>query len=513
MPTANQRNLNAALLVMLWIIAYALTVDSVFPLGDDLAHLVVDRGVPIPKRGLWVSNRVVDGFFAAFTFQTFEPLYNVLPGIAARKDFVDLFRAFNALIYSTALGCAALLLHRTVCKWDGKGRLQILFAWLVALCALFQWMPPNAGMTDLFAYQITAVITLGFLSITYPLSDLRSTASNPPLDQPFSRSKYLFLSLLAYLTAVGLEAFVAFAWLWILAHYVTSSRSFLRRFRTMSDRRSMFPSTFRGSLNRHTIALQFLLYSVWSIHALTTSGRTRTGLAAGPESMSWSNVADLGLMAIRSPGAQLLILAMVCAIGYCLLRRINVRGVARDKLIDRDTMVFLSTFSLIVGAGYLAGLVALGVVTRIDYVNDARLVFPLKFVLLAQLLTLSLSLLDSLVSETLKGVAVVVSLACSVAVLTDQMSLAAKQHETAEPIRDAFRRAALAQDEFVSVPFSLPNTIPGNEGYPLLPAAKAADWYRSSYRLMLNKYYGTHFDQSGPVFRAEDDTVAPAPLR
>ena len=66
------------------------------------------------------------------------------------------------------------------------------------------------------------------------------------------------------------------------------------------------------------------------------------------------------------------------------------------------------------------------------------------------------------------------------------------------------------RDEFVGVPFPLPHTIPGNEGFPLLPAAKAADWYRSSFRLMLNTYYGTHFDPAGPVFRSNDDTAGPS---
>jgi len=511
MPTPNHRNLNVALFAVLWIIAYALTVDSAFPRGDDLLHLVADRAVPIPKRGLWISNRVIDGFFTAFAFRSFEPLYRVFPGLGAGRDFVDLYRAFNALIYATTLGCAALLLQRTVLAWTEKSGLQLFFAWLVALCALFPWIPPNAGMTDLFAYQVTAVITLALLSIAYPLHDLGYGTRSQSGGQPFSRSKYLFLSLLAYLTAVGLEAFVAFAWLWIGAHYMLSSSLHLRRARVTRDTPS--GSTSRISLNRHTIALQFLVYSVWSLYALTTSGRTRTGLAAGPGSASWSNVADLAVVAIHSSGAQLLTLATVCGIGYCLLHEIKVPGVRRDKLIDRATVILLVTFSFIVGTGYLAGLIMLGAVTRIEYVNDARLVFPLNFVLLAQLLVLSLSLLNPLAGATLKRLAVVVALACSAAVLVDEMSFAAKQRELARSIRDAFRRAALARDEFVNVPFPLPHTIPGNEGYPLLPAAKSADWYRRSYRLMLNKYYGTHFDSSGPVFRLEDETAGAAPSR
>jgi len=511
MPTPNHRKLNAALLAVFWIIAYALTVDSVFPRGDDLVHLVADRAVPIPKRGLWVSNRVIDGFFTAVAFRTFEPLYGLFPGLGAGRDFVDLYRAFNALIYATTLGSVALVLQRTLRTWTENGRLELVFAWLVALCALLQWMPPNAGLTDLFAYQVTAVITIAFLSIAYPLQGIGRSTKSGTEGQPFSRSTYVIVSLLAYLTAVGLEAFVAFAWLWIAAHYLLSSRFLLRRTRAMRDTPSNFPATAPIGRNRNTITLQFLVYSIWSFHALTTSGRTRTGLAAAPASVSWSNVADLALAAIHSPGAQFLALATIFGIGYSVLSGSNVPGVRRDKLTDRDPVNFLVMFSLIVGVGYLAGLVALGVATRIDYANDGRLVFPLKFVLLVQLLVLSLSLLDSLASATLKRVAVVVAVACSAVVLVDQVSLAADQRELAQSIRDAFRRAALARDEFVSVPFPLPHTIPGNEGYPLLPASKAADWYRSSYRLMLNKYYGTHFDPSGPVFRANDDASVPAP--
>ena len=513
MSTTRYRHLKAGLLALLWLAAYALTVDSVFPRGDDLAHLVADRAVPIPQRGLWVANRVIDGFFTAFTFQAFESLYSVVPGIRAGRDFVDLFRAFNALIYATALGCAAALLCRSLRVWIRKGLLQFLFAWLAGLGALFQWMPPNVGMTELFAYQVTAVITIAFLSIAYPMIDPGGDAMGQPAAERFSGSTYLLLSLLAYLTAVGLEAFVAFAWLYIAAHYATSSGFFLRRSRASPGPRSMFPSTFRDSLNRHTIALQFLVYSIWSIHALTTSGRTRVGLAAGPQSVSWSDVLELTLMAIRSPGAQLVALVLVFCAGFGLLRSVHLAGVDRGLMIGRNALVSQFAFSLVVGAGYLAGLVALGAVTRIDYVNDAKLVFPLKFVLLVQLLALSLSLLSALTSGAMKRIAVVVVFAWCAAVVASQMSVATGQREAARQVRDAFQRAALAQGNVVGVPFPLPQAIPANEGYPLLPAANAADWYRRSYRLMLNKFYGTHFDSSGPVFSAQDDAVVPRPAR
>ena len=157
----------------------------------------------------------------------------------------------------------------------------------------------------------------------------------------------------------------------------------------------------------------------------------------------------------------------MCGIGYCVLYRVDAPGVLQDNLIDRDTVVLLAMFSLIVGAGYLAGLVALGAVTRIDCVNDARLVFPLNFVLLAQLLVLSVALLDSSASAMLKRGAVVVALACSATVLLDQMSLAAKQCEMARSVRDAFRRAPRSRGtSSLACRSRCPIRFPATKGFP-----------------------------------------------
>ena len=511
----NRKYLGWGLLAFLGIIAYALTQGSVFPQGDDLAHLVTDRAFPVPERWIWISNRVIDGFFNAYFFQLFQILYDIFPGLGAARDFVDLYRAYNALVYSVFVIAAVSLTNLTVREFVGKGSFELLVTSLLAFCAVLRWMPPNVGSTFLFAYQVTAVITLAFLLLAYPPFRFESAARDELAREPLSRPRYVLLSLLAYLTAVGLEAFVVFAWLYIAAYYAALFTVHLRSSPARRDMRSILRSMSPSGLQTHTITLQFLLYSVWSLYALTTSGRTRIGLTPGAELVSWYRFPALDMASIRSSGAHLLALVLISCIGYALLRRIGNRGsrVARDRLFAPTTLLSLFVFSSVLGFGYLGGLVALGDIASINYVNDPKFIFPLKFVLLTLLLALLLPLVGLFRNALLEGVAVVGLFVYCTAIVAEQMMQAGKERVAAERIRKAFRAAAVAPDNFVSVPFVLPNIIPNNEGYPLLPAGKAAEWYRTSYRLMLNKYYKANFDNFGPIFYTKDDAAASGPPR
>jgi len=64
----------------------------------------------------------------------------------------------------------------------------------------------------------------------------------------------------------------------------------------------------------------------------------------------------------------------------------------------------------------------------------------------------------------------------------------------------AFASAAMSNTDAVEINFCLPQ-VQGNEGYPLLPGPKAAQWYRQSYRIIYEKYYNHYFTQQGPFFK------------
>ena len=102
--------------------------------------------------------------------------------------------------------------------------------------------------------------------------------------------------------------------------------------------------------------------------------------------------------------------------------------------------------------------------------------------------------------EIINGMLATTLLVAAVYSLGDMMNKADKRIPELAKMRYAYDQAAKASGNEVFINFTLPTRFKHNEGYPLLPGENAENWFRNSYRKMLNKYYGTNFDRSGPVF-------------
>jgi hypothetical protein len=71
-------------------------------------------------------------------------------------------------------------------------------------------------------------------------------------------------------------------------------------------------------------------------------------------------------------------------------------------------------------------------------------------------------------------------------------------------VSEAFEMAAASQSDAIELSFCIPDLTNKDGGYPVLPSAKAADWYRASYRWIFESYYGRYFSEIGPVFSLDD---------
>lgn len=491
------------LFAILWGIIFSMLINNVFPYGDDIRKMASpDNPFPIPMPHLWIGNRVVDGFFIHYSFELFAHIYEIFYRVGAGypKTFLDLFQTFASIVYASVFVLYTILFQRTARSFGGLGGLVVpaTVAVMVAGCFMF-YAAPYWELTTLFAYTITALISLAFLLTAFPLHGLSWAKGAGENRENLSGAKLIVLSVGSYFVAVGLEIFVVFSWIYIISYYMAI---IVTRPGFDGTLRDGYLAVIRDIKGRFSIIFQFALYSGWAMYAVATSGRTEQGVKGAISAVPHFDYLSL---VERSWGAKLLLGIMLACLllvlGKIAFKKEWVGKLTRVSSISKLARIQpWATFLFFLSFGYAVALVWLSELTAKQYFVSTNFLLPLMFVVLLCVFLPLLFLVERYAYGWIKGASFLVLLMFFVLGLGNAMKGGHFTRKNEEQMRMALDEAARVKNGPVEVDFQLPHQVTGNEGYPLLPGKHAAGWYRWSFRKVLNRYYGTHFNKSGPVF-------------
>ena len=490
--------------LFIWIGLFLLLQDSIYVKGDDPDKIFWHRPVPVPNVGSWIGNRVVDDYVQGFLFQTFELIYEFFLPIGKSGNFLSMFQTFNSIMFASVYIGWLYLFVRTTKELYSDDNHDIWAAFVFSagvLGSLIMYI----NMSIMFAYQVTALITVYFLLSAFPLGALKILPGTETNDEAVDREKNsVFLLLCAYLVAVSLESFMIFSWQYIGCYYL----ALLTKLFILGDRNLLFQKLWTKIKCDQRILLPFFLFSSWALYSVSTSGRTQRGLSAAPESL-----ADLPLLKYKvfefafhkSTYFKIPILFSLILLVFFVLFAKNVLDAMREGGIRsvRDRFLNISPFVMFLMTlifVYTVSLLLLSELTNINYVNDNKMRLPLDFLTLTFVFILGLDIVKKAKIPVFNAVLIIWMFVGLLAVFGDNITLSSASHIEAEKQRNAFDLASKATGNVVKIPFEPPKSGYGDS---VLPGPHAPDWYRKKYRLMLNRYYGTTFDHTGPVFVIE----------
>jgi hypothetical protein len=521
---------------------------AAFPQGDDSIHLFEWAKYPLPEPGEHIPHRVVDAFFNRFLFLAFRPI----DSIASGGSFFHAFARYTGLLNGiAACWLTALSYHFSLsgvrCK--NGSRLAIL------ACSLALTLQVVFGdTTHAIAYNLTLAICLSFVTAVMPLGYI---LGNPALLYRYNSGDcaYYALVVLSYFTAFGMEIYAVFAWVYFLAGIVCRNLWAIEFASTTDDmniRRSQFfrnsesdlqddrtsglvsewvlPRLFKPPFMRllrsrvfTRYGSLFLWYAVFSLIALLFllgSGRAasiRTNPLAGfSELMEYTigfmrgfrrnPIFTLWILLIATIGVNSIVLLFCDGLQKCSdkCKSIGARLVAHFQPFWFCLLVNAGYFMILFVAGYKDSRIFVATLESPEFYTGRSILFlsPILYVNLA---------------TALRGVAILgdkIRPIIAPFLLFSLLVLLSSSFHFLESVRDrslvrlqvetAFEMATRSKSDKIELSFCIPDLTNKQGGYPILPAASAAEWYRASYRKIFKYYYNKDFSEKGPVFSLND---------
>jgi hypothetical protein len=493
----------------LWIVIYAAIfiillacyAAAAFPHGDDADHLLYGPlNHALPQSG-WIANRVIDAFFNRYLFLLIRPVDYFFNG----ANFFQSFAKYTGFINAAIATCLVALVSR-ISIGDAKVN-SILKASILACCLSLTLRVMSGDTTHAIAYNLTTLVTIGFVFSLQPISTLFS-AGRSSLEYVSEQTFYALIPA-AYFTAFGLEIYMLFAWAYIFSFVIACHVSSGARSSSQGLANSL---KFLKRPNRFQYIL--FLYAGFSatslLFLLRWSGRT--GRNEDKVQYSLSSISDYFIDFIQSFAHNRVsiffaltasTIAAHAAYTYATNKNHSrfYNGTKDDSHNNASSIRPLVFFGILNGA-YLAILFVAGhkdnQIMVASYNKSLLFLSPLLYINLALFLRCIISF-----SERIKVILPLFALGSLLLVFSfsfhflsgirDKSSLSMK-------VSKGFEVAVSSQSDIVKVPLCIPNSTPGNGGYPIFPSETAQAWYKKSYNDLFRVYYNKHFSPDGPIF-------------
>lgn len=504
----------AALVIILFLILYFYYDAAAYPQGDDAIHLFAWAKHALPEPGGHIANRIVDAFFNRFLFLVFRPVDYAISGGTFFHSFARYTALLNATIacWLTAL-TAYLSYSRLKCNTATRSSIMA--------CSLALTLQVVFGdTTHTIAYNLTLAICLSFITAVMPVHNIFADLSlgNQP---DLGSNAFYVLVVLGYFTAFGMELFTVFAWIYFLAG-LASHRLCLN-----ACNPAQYKINFIGLLKPSEAISRYrqlyIYYAIFSLVALIFL--LGSGRGSGIHTNSLMNLSQLMEYSLgfmrgfrRNPIFSLWLLSVAVIFANCIIsffrgrflnasalnRQINISWAPFFRPLCFILIVNITYFAILLIAGFKDSRVFVATLEAPNFYTGRSILFlsPLLYVNLIVALrgvAISSNIVKPLVPPFILF-SVLLLFSSSYSFLSNIRARSMlKSHVSA-----AFEMAAASQSDAIEVPFCIPDLVNKDGGYPVLPSAEAAEWYRASYRWIFEQYYGRIFSQSGPVFRLDE---------